>query len=139
MAGLRGVASPPALARLLLLVTLVGGVITMHAVTYTLGSDHDGQSPAAAAVQHHTVGGHADPAAAPCDSDDCRQQHTGLHGCVFVMTAIAIVAGLTLLSWIGIGHRLTPFVSKTGRQCRRRQRAPPWTVLSLYELSILRV
>ena len=117
---------------------LLGGVVTMHAVTFSLGSGHDGQRPAAAAAKHHAVGGHSEPAGTSCDTDDCRQHHTGLHGCVFVMTAIAILAGLTLLYWVGIG-RAGSFVSTMRRHCRRRQRAPPWTVLSLHELSILRV
>lgn len=134
----RGVA-PPAVARLLLLVALLGGIVTMHAVTFTLGHDHDAQSAMAATMQHHTTGGHADPAPAPCD-DDCGPQHTGLHGCVFVMTAIAIIAALAMLCWIGTRSAVlvTP---KIRRSHRRRQRAPPppWTVPSLHQLSILRV
>ena len=39
----RGVAPLPAVARLLLLVALLGGIITMHAVAFTLGHDHDAQ------------------------------------------------------------------------------------------------
>jgi len=131
----RRVAPLPAVARLLLLLMLLGGIITMHAVTFTLGHDH-GAQPATA--QHHSAGGHAAPAPGPCDGDDCGQHHTGLHGCVFIMTAIAIVAGLTMLWWIG--SRCVALVApKFGRTLRRRQRAPPWTVLSLHQLSILRV
>lgn len=134
----RGVAPLPAVARLLLLVALLGGIVTMHAVTFTLGHDHDAQSAMAATSQHHTTGGHADPAAPPCDADDCGQQHTGLHGCVFVMTAVAIIAGLALLYWIGT-QPVGLLAPKIRRCYRRRQRAPPWTVLSLHQLSILRV
>ena len=132
-------AALPALARFLFLpALLIGGVIAMHAVTFSLGNDHDGHRSTTAVVQHHTAGGHSEPAGTPCDTDDCGQHHTGLHGCVFVMTAIAILAGLTLLYWVGIG-RAGAFVSTKRHQCRRRERAPPWTVLSLHELSILRV
>lgn len=132
----RGVAPLPAIARLLLLVALLGGIITMHAVTFTLGHDHDAQTAMAATSQHHSSAGPAAPA--PCDGDDCGQQHTGLHGCVFVMTAITIIAALAMLCWIGISQAGlgTP---KFRRSFRRRQRAPPWTVLSLHQLSILRV
>lgn len=117
---------------------VLGGIVTMHAVTFTLGPNDDVRTAMAAAGQHHTMGAHADPAAAPCDADDCGQQHTGLHGCVFIMTAIAMVASLALLYWIGT-RRVGLFAPKLRRDCRRRQRAPPWTVLSLHELSILRV
>jgi hypothetical protein len=134
----RGVAPLPTVARLLLLMALMGGIVTMHAVTFTLGHDHGAQSAMAATVHHHSTGGHADPAPAPCDADDCGQQHTGLHGCVFVMTAIAIVAGLAMLCWIGTRSAVL-VAPKIRRSYRRRQRAPPWTVLSLHQLSILRV
>lgn len=134
----RGVAPLPAVARLLLLVVLLGGIVTMHAVTFTLGHDHDAQPAMAATSQHHTASGHAAPASAPCDGDDCGQQHTGLHGCVFIMTAIAIIAGLAMLCWIGTRNAVL-IAPKIRRSNRRRQRAPPWTVLTLHQLSILRV
>lgn len=133
----RGVAPLPTVARLLLLVALMGGIVTMHAMTFTLGHDH-GPSAAAPTVQHHTTGGHADSAPAPCDGDDCGQQHTGLHGCVFVMTAVAIIAGLAMLCWVGTRNEVL-VAPKIRRNYRRSQRAPPWTVLSLHQLSILRV
>ncbi|MEU0498610.1 DUF6153 family protein [Mycobacterium sp. NPDC006124] len=110
----------------------------MHAVTFTLGHDHDAQPAMTATSQHHTTGGHAAPASAPCDGDDCGQQHTGLHGCVFIMTAIAIIAGLAMLCWIGTRNAVL-VGPKIWRGPRRRQRAPPWTVLTLHQLSILRV
>jgi hypothetical protein len=132
----RGVAPLPAVARLLLLVALLGGIVTMHAVTFTLGHDHDAQSAMSATMQHHTTAGHADPAPAPCD--DCGQQHTGLHGCVFIMTALATIAGLAMLCWIGTRSAVL-VAPKIRRSHRRRQRAPPWTVPSLHQLSILRV
>lgn len=134
----RGVAPLPAVARLLLLLALLGGIVTMHAVTFTIGHDHGAQSAKPATMQHHASAGQADPAAAPCDADDCGQQHTGFHACVFIMTAIAIIAGLAMLCWIGT-RDAAPVAPKFRRGHRRRQRAPPWTVLSLYQLSILRV
>ncbi|WP_235892531.1 DUF6153 family protein [Mycolicibacterium hodleri] len=134
----RGVAPLPFVARFLLFVVLLGGIVTMHAVTFTLGHDHAAQTSLAATSQHHTLGGHADLADPPCDAHDCGQQHTGLHGCVFIITAIAIIAGLAMLCWVAT-RRTTLFAPKTRRSYRRRQRAPPWTVLSLHQLSILRV
>jgi hypothetical protein len=138
VAELRGVAPLPTLARFLLLVMLLGGIVSMHAVTFTLGADHDAHTPMAAAAPHHAMGGHADLTPTPCEADDCGQHHTGLHGCVFIVTAIATVAGLALLCWIGT-RAAGLFAPKLRRACRRRQRAPPWTVPSLHELSILRV
>jgi hypothetical protein len=87
---------------------------------------------------HHAMVGHEKPADTPCDNDDCVPQHAGMHGCVFVMTAVSALGGLALLYWIGVA-RMTLIVSHLRRRCRRRERAPPWTVLSLSELSILRV
>lgn len=135
---MRRVAPLPTVARLLLLLALLGGVVTMHAVTFALGHDHDAPAATTATMQHHTTSEHAAPAPAPCDADDCSQHHTGLHECVFIMTAIAVIAGLTMLCWIGFS-RTVLVAPKFGRSYRRRQRAPPWTVLSLHQLSILRV
>ncbi|CAN5467392.1 hypothetical protein BH09ACT8_BH09ACT8_03500 [soil metagenome] len=138
VAGLRGVASLPALVRLLLLVMLLGGIVTMHAVTFTLGSDHGSHTPMAQEVQHRAIGGPAEPAATPCEADDCGGQHSGLHECVYILTALAVVTGLALLCWIGSrGAEL--FAPNLRGDCRRHQRAPPWTVISLHELSILRI
>lgn len=134
----RGVAPLPSVARLLLLIAVLGGIVTMHAVTFTLGHDHGAQTAMTATMQHHSSGGHAAPAPAPCNGDDCDQQHTGLHGCVFIMTAIAIIAGLAMLCWIGTRSAML-VAPKIRRSHRRRQRAPPWTVLTLHQLSILRV
>jgi hypothetical protein len=121
---------------LLLLTALLGGIVTMHAVSFTLG--HDAVSSTATTVEHHVMSGHADPTTTPCDTDNCGQQHSGLHGCVFIMTAISALAGLALLCWIGLS-RASLIAPQLHRRCGRRQRAPPWTVLSLSELSILRV
>ncbi|BDX31597.1 hypothetical protein TUM20985_21440 [Mycobacterium antarcticum] len=110
----------------------------MHAVTFTLGHDHGAQPSMATTSQHHTTGALAAPASAPCDGDDCGHQHTGLHGCVFIMTAIAIIAGLATLCWIGTRNAVL-VAPNARRSFRRRQRAPPWTVLTLHQLSILRV
>ncbi|AHH21349.1 hypothetical protein NONO_c65790 [Nocardia nova SH22a] len=73
----------------------------------------------------------ADPGCAGC------MPHGGMHACVFVLVALALALGLTVIAWIG-SERL----SGPGRGMRvgsRRDRPPPWTVLSLAELAILRI
>jgi hypothetical protein len=136
VAELRGVTPPPAVAQMLLLMALLGGIVTMHAITVTPGHDPAHSTPMT--VAHHAMGGHTDAADQPCQGKNCGQRHSGLHGCVFIMTAIAFVAALALLCWVGI-TRSTLIAAGLQRRCRRRQRAPPWTVLSLSELSILRI
>lgn len=137
MAELRGTTPPPAVAQMLLLMALLGGIVTMHAVTITFG--HHPAPSTSMTVEHHAMGGHTNSADQSCQGDNCpQQQHTGLHACVFIMTAISFVAGLALLCWVGI-TRAALIAPQLCRGCRRRQRAPPWTVLSLSELSILRI
>jgi hypothetical protein len=142
VAELRGVTRLPAAVHVLLLLALLGGIVTMHAVAITPGHQAVASMPAMAG--HHAMGGHQpmvghnEPADMPCDTDGCLPQHAGMHGCMFVMTAVSFITGLAVLYWIGVG-RVTLIVSQLRHQCRRRERAPPWTVLSLSELSILRV
>ena len=57
---------------------------------------------------------------------------------MFIMTALAIIAGLAMVCWIGTRNAVL-VAPKIRRGSRRRQRAPPWTVLTLHQLSILRV
>ncbi|MFE6860206.1 hypothetical protein [Nocardia sp. NPDC057668] len=69
---------------------------------------------------------------------DCGSGHAGLHGCVFVLTALLLGLGLALLAWVGLtrpgGIRETP------RQARAQHaRPPPWTVPTLADLAILRI
>jgi uncharacterized protein DUF6153 len=142
VADLRGVTRLPAAVQVLLLLALLGGIVTMHAVAITPGHEAAASMPAMAG--HHAMGGHQpmvghdEPGDTSCDTDGCVPQHAAMHGCMFVMTAVSFIAGLALLYWIGVG-RVTLIVSQLRHQCRRRERAPPWTVLSLFELSILRV
>jgi hypothetical protein len=142
VAELRGATPPLAAARMLLLIALLGGIVTMHAVTVTLGHEPAHSTPMT--VEHHTMGGasaaggHADSADESCRGDHCHQQHAGLHGCVFILTAISFVAGLALLCWVGI-TRAALIAPQLRRGCRHRQRAPPWTVLTHAELSIFRI
>jgi hypothetical protein len=139
VAELRGVTRLPAAVQVLLLLALLGGIVTMHAVAITPGHGaHQAMAGMPKMAGHHAMVGHEKPADMPCDTDDCVPQHAGMHGCVFVMTAVTVLAGLALLYWVGVA-RMTLMVLQLRHRCRRRERAPPWTVLSLSELSILRV
>jgi hypothetical protein len=136
VAGVSGIGSLPVVPRVLLLALLVG-IVTMHAIVVPSAHAmvHD---TAATAMDHHATSGNGGPAPQPCQGDDCDSAHGGLHGCVFIVTAISFLAGLALLCWIGVAlaASITP---QLHRRCRQRQRAPPWTVLSLSELSLLRI
>jgi hypothetical protein len=121
----------PFVVRVALLLALLGGIVTMHAVAIVPGHQAHGDAVAVASAHHH-----ADDTS--CGDDGCGSRHTGMHGCVFIMTAVSVIAGLALLCWVGAG-RIAAFVAQLFQHRRRRQRAPPWTVLSLFELSILRV
>lgn len=136
VAELRGATPPPAVAQMLLLMALLGGIVTMHAITVTPA--HDPAHSTTTTVAHHAMDRHTDSADQPCQGGNCSQHHTGLHACVFIVTAIPFVVGLALLCWVGI-TRATLIAPQLQRRCRRRQRAPPWTALSLSELSILRI
>lgn len=123
----------PLLARMLLTAALLGGIVTMHAVAVNVGhvSVHTVTS-----VDQRPMGGHPN-ADQPCNDGDCGT-HSGFHACVFVMTATCSLAGLALLYWVATGGApLT--IPELFRRLRRRPRAPPWTVLSVSQLSILRV
>ncbi|WP_187686881.1 DUF6153 family protein [Nocardia wallacei] len=84
-----------------------------------------------------TVAHRDPPATGDAGCADCGNAHHGLHGCVFVLVALALLLGLVMLAWVGARRpggrlrvRLQPFAGA---------RSPPWTVLSLPELSILRI
>src|SRR4051794_10654606 len=102
---MRGVTRLPAVVRLLLLLALMGGIVTMHAVAITPGnSAHEAAPSMPAVAEHHATGGHHDSADTSCDDDGCVPTHAGMHGCVFVMTATVVISGLALLCWIGVGR-----------------------------------
>lgn len=86
----------------------------------------DSTRPIAAPSDPHTGCG-----AAGCD------EHTAVHACVFVLAALAIALTLVLL------YRLGDTVEAARRTPRiwrgRRMRPPPWTVLTLSQLAILRI
>ncbi|MBF6171201.1 hypothetical protein [Nocardia blacklockiae] len=68
----------------------------------------------------------------------CGDGHNGLHACVFVLAGLTLLLGLVLLAWVGVRR---PGVLRVGARPGPfgGARSPPWTVLSLPELSILRI
>ncbi len=72
-----------------------------------------------------------------CGASGC-DERAGIHGCVFVLAALAAALTLVLL------YRLTDDDSTGGGAAARpwrgrRERPPPWTVLTLSQLAILRI
>ncbi|MEU8896460.1 hypothetical protein [Nocardia sp. NPDC048505] len=78
---------------------------------------------------------HSGPA---CGGAGCDTGHAGLHGCVFILTALGSALLLVLLYYVAVeraaGRPRLPWHWRA-----ERERPPPWTVLSLAELSILRI
>ncbi|WP_431964735.1 hypothetical protein [Nocardia sp. bgisy134] len=80
----------------------------------------------------------ASPSAEP-GCTECGDGHAGLHACVFILTALALAVLLVALYRIP-GDQPGDSGGPKARHWRpRRERPPPWTVLSLAELSILRI
>lgn len=111
-------------------VVLMLGIIGMHSLVVAPGHAMAAESMA---VMHHVEAA----AVVATDACDCGGHH-GFHACVFVMAELIGLAGLLLSYWIGdTAHPRMP--ARVRELLRRRQRAPPWTVLTLSELSLLRI
>ena len=68
---------------------------------------------------------------------DCCVLPGGVHACVFILTALVLLLGLALLGRVGDDADAS---ARTVREwTARHARPPPWTTLSLAELSILRI
>ncbi|PXX68690.1 hypothetical protein DFR70_102374 [Nocardia tenerifensis] len=152
------------LARSLYVLVLLAGIVAMHAAVFAVHghaettADHAAARTEAGLVQMHavstgsdpkeiTVGaqGSASPAGQPvadhpaqCAGDGCGGTHGGMHGCVFVLAAAALLLGLVLLYRLPV-DRPGGEAARLRRIRPRRERSPPWTVLSLAELAILRI
>ena len=137
----RGADRPPSLLWVLLVIVLLAGIVTMHAVTLAAGHD-SGHTVMAGGHEQMAATTHRDGRAAAadrsCPGDGCGNHHTALHACVFIMSMVGFVVSLSVLCWIG-RERAQLALSWLRRCGRRCQRAPPWTVSSLAELSILRM
>lgn len=115
------------------LLVLIAGIIGMHSLVVTPG--HGPSHHSQAAVHQHASA----PAAQTSLSDACDcNGHNGFHACVFVMTELLTILGLALLYWLGVAPAQN-VQARIRQALRRRQRAPPWTVLTLAELSLLRI
>ncbi|MFD7843792.1 DUF6153 family protein [Nocardia sp. NPDC059764] len=136
------------------LLALLAGLVAMHALVF--GMNHDGMShdsgpamsaPAAMADSHDAQLETAPIAmltamdqsmSMPGCGGDCGNGHAGMHGCLFVLTALLLGLGPALLAWVGPGRRDT-LVSTPRHPRGFPARPPPWTVLSLADLAILRI
>ncbi|MBY8854959.1 hypothetical protein K7711_00550 [Nocardia sp. CA2R105] len=108
-----------------------------------MAGDTSMTAPSAPTAQHHPAamtaltsmmmpGDGMDPGCA-----DCCVLPGGVHACVFILTALVLLLGLALLGRVGDDADAS---ARTVRGwAARRARPPPWTTLSLAELSILRI
>ncbi|RJO75850.1 hypothetical protein D5S18_13845 [Nocardia panacis] len=95
-------------------------------------------APASAAVRDHDSTQPTAVRQLDCEAGGCDIAHGAHHACVFVLSALELVIGLVLLGWLAVDRPET--TSPLPRYWRiRRGRPPPWTVLSLSQLSILRI
>ena len=125
-----------AVARWVLGIALVVGVLGMHAVTgphTSLPTDATISMPMSMAAPTGTAAsGPADEGHAPAGG------HSMLSMCLAVLGSLAALVLLAALrarwpaSYAAPTSQPLPAVSRAGR-------APPWTVLSLHQLSLLRV
>ncbi|MEV6277994.1 DUF6153 family protein [Nocardia sp. NPDC051832] len=138
--------------RMLAVLALLAGIVAMHAGVFTPPSHHttitadhsqssdrhSGVPMDAGTAPHEHSPESAAPAGTGCAGADCDSGHAGLHGCVFILTALGLALLLVLLYYVAAGSAGGPLTLP--RQWRaERERPPPWTVLSLAELSILRI
>ncbi|WP_433731702.1 DUF6153 family protein [Nocardia sp. CA-129566] len=123
------------LVRALGVLALLAGIVAMHAGVFTVApspADHHGTITMATPAEHDATTG------SDCTDDSCGNPHFGMHACVFILTTVALALMLVLLYWVTL-DRPGGGVSKPRQWRPMRERAPPWTVLSLAELSILRI
>ncbi|MGV9414599.1 hypothetical protein ACWDOP_32250 [Nocardia sp. NPDC003693] len=147
------------LARAFGLFTLLAGIAIMHALVIGTGHAaspaHDMPPGHAATANHADFTDHAattdhtavtastlaattDHASNTPGCGDCDGGHAGLHGCVFVLTALLLGLGLALLAWVG-APRPGGDDTKARPARAHHARPPPWTVLTLADLAILRI
>ncbi len=120
------------------LFVLVAGIMLMHAVVFAAchGGSSDAQAGHPPAVTMSMSGTPASTASA--EGVGGMAAHTSMHACVFVLSALALALGLILVAWLGADPGDTAGPAARAR-LSRQPRPPPWTVLSLPELSILRI
>lgn len=121
--------APTRCRRLIAALVLALGIVGMHSLAVVPGHDM-GHLP----VVHVSASA---PVVALADTCDCNG-HNGFHSCVFILTSMLALAALALLCRIGAGDGLR-VPTRVRELLRRRQRAPPWTVLTLAQMSLLRI
>ncbi|MFE7800526.1 DUF6153 family protein [Nocardia sp. NPDC057440] len=122
--------------RLLGVLALFAGIVAMHAGVFTIPGEHHMAATVAAAMPAEDHGAAA--TGTDCGGDGCGDSHGGMHACVFILTAVGLALMLVLLYRVtGDRPHLDTALPRNGKP--RRERAPPWTVPSLAELSILRI
>ncbi|MFJ4652502.1 DUF6153 family protein [Nocardia sp. NPDC088792] len=125
--------------RALGLFALLAGLVAMHSLV--IGMNHEGsghREMSSQTVVAAVMSEHRDMSAPACAGSDCGSGHAGMHGCLFVLSALLFLLGLALLAWVGLRRGDRPLMKV--RQARpHRARPPPWTVLTLSELAILRI
>ncbi|WP_249644260.1 DUF6153 family protein [Nocardia sputi] len=116
------------------LLVLLFAVAAMHVGVFAIEPGPGHHSP-----EHHSVvATPADPHPATA-SGDHGFVHRAMHGCVFILSVMAFAFGLVLLYRL-LNTGLPGDQRSTSLHWRmRRERPPPWTVLSLAELSMLRI
>ncbi|QIS15646.1 DUF6153 family protein [Nocardia arthritidis] len=130
-------------ARMLGLLALLAGIVAMHAGVFAFPAHGESGGHTGAAMTHHAASATVESAKMPvhqqdCGSDGCAAAHGGIHACVFVLAAFALAIGLVVLARLAVDRPGTGIALP--RHWRpRRERPPPWTVLSRAELSILRI
>ncbi|MEC3954638.1 DUF6153 family protein [Nocardia sp. CDC153] len=110
---------------------LLAGIAAMHAGVFS--------------IETPEMGGSTSVLTAPATHHDspAMDEHPGpihvRHGCAaFILAAVAFAIGLMLLGWIGRpAQPARPSDPESERA--HRERAPPWTVPTLADLSILRI
>ncbi|WP_257890650.1 DUF6153 family protein [Rhodococcus sp. USK10] len=117
-------------ARAALLIAVAAGVLLMHSLIAPTAIAAVHEQPSATATHGEDPHG--------CGGDGCGQVHLTGHQCAGVIVVIAALTSAMLLWW----QSANPSARRSRVSADRAQSGrgpPPWTVLSLAELSILRV
>jgi hypothetical protein len=151
------------LARLLGMLALLAGVVVMHSAVFgssghihtahaapalASGAPADGLGRHAAvrdttghdvARSSHATSDSRERVTLPhCAGGGCDGAHSALHSCVFILTGLSALAALVLLYRMAV-DRPGGGAARPRHWRARRERPPPWTVLTLAELAILRI
>ncbi|MEC3951954.1 DUF6153 family protein [Nocardia sp. CDC153] len=120
------------------LLALMAGIVAMHALVLGMSHDADAHHRMDPPIAMVSMTDQSHGMSMPGCGGDCDQGHAGMHGCLFVLTGLLFLIGLAVLAWVGLGRRSTA-ARKVRRTPANHARPPPWTVLSLAELAILRI